>query len=77
MISEALFRERLLIHIRRKYGRQQDAAEAWGVSAVFVSLVLSGKKSPNKTMLEELGYTRHVEKKVYVKKKIRYRRSDD
>lgn len=48
----------LRAHIARKYGKQKGAAVAWGVSSAYVSLVLSGIKPPNETMLADAGFKR-------------------
>lgn len=60
--------EELRAHIARKYKRQIRAAEAWGVTPAFVSLVLQGKKKPNATMLEDVGFEAVQSPVRYVRK---------
>lgn len=50
----------LRAHVARKYRRQRFAAEAWGVSQPFVSLVLSGRKAPTQQILDDAGIVRTV-----------------
>lgn len=54
-------------HIARKYKTQKAAAAAWGVSAAFVSSVLSGKKAPNDVMLKDAGFMKVEQQPYYVK----------
>lgn len=57
----------LRTHIARKYKTQRAAAKAWNVSGAFVSLVLTEKKAPTETMLEDAGFKRVAESAHYVK----------
>jgi len=50
----------LRAHVARKYGKQIRAAEAWGVSPVFVSRVLSGQKQPTEAILADAGIQRNI-----------------
>jgi hypothetical protein len=58
--------EELRTHIARKYTTQKAAAEAWGVTAQFVTNVLKGRSAPTDAMLKDAGYEFA---KVYVRKK--------
>lgn len=60
-------RSELRAHIAKKYKTQATAAEAWKVSAAFVSLVLSGEKVPNEKMLTDAGIER-VDPPTYYRK---------
>lgn len=44
--------------IATRYGTQAEAALRWGVSAAFVSAVMTGKKYPTEQMLDEAGLER-------------------
>lgn len=61
-------RAELRAHIGRKYKKQAAAAQAWGVSSAFVSSVLSGRKEPNETMLDDAGFERLTTKPQYIKR---------
>lgn len=50
----------LRAHVARKYVKQKHAARAWGVSGVFVSNVLAGKKAPTAEILADAGIERVV-----------------
>ena len=54
--SEVDIKIELRVHIARKYKVQTKAAEAWGCSRSFVSLVLSGGSQPTKVMLDDAGF---------------------
>jgi hypothetical protein len=63
-------REQLLIFLRAecaKEGSQKDWAKAHGMSAVYVSDVLAGRREPAGKLLEALG----------VERVISYRRAQD
>ncbi len=49
--------ELLRTHIAKKYGTQEKAAEALGLSRVSVNKILAGKMPPNKTILNDTGHT--------------------
>ena len=42
------------VYITWKYGTITKAAECWGCSKTFVSLVAAGKREPSETMISEL-----------------------
>ena len=58
--TDLSLQEMLLLHIRRKYGKQSAAAAAWGVTGTFVSYVLKGQRPATKTMLDDAGIVKTV-----------------
>lgn len=58
MLTESDFLADLRAHIARHYITQTMAAMHWQVSPAYLSLVVSGQKSPNARILKEVGYTR-------------------
>jgi len=48
----------LRIYIERHFDKKKDAAEHWGVSGSYLSMILSSAKPPTKEILDELGYER-------------------
>jgi hypothetical protein len=62
--------QELRMQIARKYkGRQSNAAEAWGVTPSFVSMVMAQHKKPSQSMLDDIGYMRVEYPARYVKAK--------
>jgi hypothetical protein len=51
----------LRAHVKAKYGTQVRAAAAWGVTGVFVNMVLQGQRTPNATILADAGLVRVVQ----------------
>lgn len=55
-------------HVQKHYSSDRDAAKAFKCSPSTMSLVLSGKRSPNDLMLKATGhYKRLTIKKQYLK----------
>ena len=48
----------LRMYIERHFDKKKDAAEHWGVSGNYLSMILSSTKPPTKEILDELGYER-------------------
>jgi len=55
-MSETDFKDVVLDYITKTYGNQARAARHWGVSDAYISAVASGKKTPPKWLLKEMGY---------------------
>lgn len=55
-MTEVKFLKVLKTHIFNNYGTQSAAAREWGVSCNYVSLLVNGIRSPNKEILDEMGY---------------------
>lgn len=58
ILTEDEFLAELRGHIAKKYKYQINAAKAWGLSRSYVGGVVTGEKPPNKTILDDMGYTR-------------------
>ena len=56
-MQEAKFLKLFKAHIFNEHGTQSAAAEHWGVSDNFMSLVVNGVRVPNKAMLNDMGFT--------------------
>lgn len=67
-MTEAKFLKLFKEHIFYNHGTQAAAAEHWGVSVNFVSLVVNGIRVPNSGMLGDMGV---VAKKEVIKQTIR------
>jgi len=52
--------DKVRAHIIQKYGTQQAAAKAWGVSTSMVSQVVHGVVQPPAWILEDMGLERKV-----------------
>ncbi len=63
-IEEDDFLSELRAHVARKYITRTAAAEAWGVSVPYACAVVCGNKPPNKRILDDVGYSRTVDKIV-------------
>ena len=57
LMTESKFLKLFKAHIFNKHGTQSAAAEYWGVSNNFVSLVVNGVRRPNSDMLNDMGLT--------------------
>ena len=68
MLTDEKMRLALLMHIRKVYGSQKGAADAWGFSEVHVSNMVTGRKLITESVLSEMGYERDVEKLVTYRK---------
>ena len=55
-MSETDFKDVVWDYITKTYGSQARAARHWGVSDAYISAVVSGKKTPPKWLLKEMGY---------------------
>ena len=56
-MTEANFLKLYKAHIFHTHGTQSKAAEFWGVSSSFISLVISGVRRPSTQMLKDVGFT--------------------
>ena len=68
-MKEDVFLKSVRSHILKVHGKYKDAAEAWGVTKSYLSLILKGDRPPSKAMLDDLGYDRIVETKVKYEKR--------
>jgi hypothetical protein len=57
-INEEEFLSELRAYVARKYVTRTAAAKAWEVSVPFACAVVNGDKSPNQTILDDVGYIR-------------------
>lgn len=60
MLNREDIRFRLLVHVRRKYGKQKAAAEALGVTEQYLSAVINGHKPISRKLLNEIGCERVI-----------------
>ena len=56
MIPEEKMRLTLLMHIKQKYGSQKAAADAWDLTEVHVSRMVTGRSLIANFVLDEMGY---------------------
>jgi hypothetical protein len=63
-MSENEIADEILHHVLKRYGTKEKAAQAWGVSTAFVSMVTNGKKRPTQAILSEVGYRKVVSYEV-------------
>ena len=47
--------ERFFWYVRKNFRNQNEAADHYGVSSSFISSAVTGKKTPNARMLEDIG----------------------
>jgi hypothetical protein len=47
--------DRVLIHVKRVYVTQTNAAKAWGISLCYLNQVVHGKRPPPQVVLDALG----------------------
>lgn len=57
-IAEQEFLQRLKTFIAAKFGSQSKAADHYGMSRQFMSLILKGKSATPPSILEDIGYAR-------------------
>ena len=55
-MSETDFKDVIWDYITKTYGSQARAARHWDVSDAYISAVVSGRKTPPKWLLKEMGY---------------------
>lgn len=54
----------LAAEVKRRFVKQETAAQALGIARPYLSMMLAGKRPPSDKLLEGLGYKRVVQ---YVK----------
>jgi hypothetical protein len=69
-LEEVDIRAVVKAHIKKHYGTQKAAADAWGLSAGYVSDVLNGNRMMPDVMANDAGYelVHHVAEWVKTKK---------
>ena len=67
-MTDEKMRLALLVYIRKTYGSQSKAAEAWGVSPQHISNMITGRKRLTDEVLLEMGYERDTRQLVTYRK---------
>jgi len=67
MLTDDKMRLKLLMYIKEKYGSQKDAAAEWGLTAIHVSRMVTGRSLISDLILDEMGYEK-VKLVTYQKK---------
>lgn len=68
-ITEDDFLASLNQHVKHKYGSMSAASKKWGVSAMYVSLICRGLRTPPDWLLDELGYQRETLVRYYKRRR--------